>query len=721
MIELFGKISTKKIQTVLFLLFAPTVLFAQETDTGETEEAPIAVEMTEDSEGEPEFAAEEEGAETIPTVEVAAPEEEPAEEEAIRSFDGEKTLKGVKVYENRIYSDALRGIFGNYLASWVIAGDIKKGLGKTVTHEAVVAFMEELRSKDEIESIDFYYTFDAKDRVIIHVILIDNPGFQDFEGTVTLDRIDFYCRNNFFVNRRVLKKTVNLDKKGTYTEDEIKAAIERINGLYVFNDISWGLREEKKDKNGNPVYALQVILSEYGGSKEVRSDELVISDIRFLGNWYTQEWVYTRELGFKVGDTVNVNQLDAAAQRLMNLGVCTFVDWGVIYTSEGDAILVFITRDKLTLLPQFDFAFGSDQLRLGLGFWDKNFIGTKSTINFKFVLVDLMPTFSLAFSVPKIANTYFNYEMSISYDSSNKYTETRKEGDDEVRTKGYREDTVNTYAKVSYSLELPDKNQVMWYQTFAVTLGYDFTQSQNNGDYLGMPAGFATGWLHLAEDFTYDETMIGHGHYMNIDLGYSFNNNRSDGGYRTKGISFAITNTFGFPLELTGYMSRNLEDNSEITEKFYNTIDANFTFHYIPVQWFEFKGYLGTGYTTTDIITRQTYFGSRSLTRWVPYNMQGSGKGFYRGNFDICFTPLIPYVSKVIIIEFDLFGDIGNYGNSYTEMWKETPIWATGIGFNVYVPFLEGFFVSIDLAWGPDNVSGKHGKPKFNFGVSKFY
>ena len=705
----------------ILLLLLPVFLFAQEADAGETEEAAVAVEITEDAEGEPEVAAAEETGETAPTVEVADPEDEPDEEEIVRVFEGEKTLKGVKVYENRIYSDALRGIFGNYIASWVIAGDIKKGLGKTVTHEAVVAHMEELRAKDEIESIDFYYTFDAKDRVIIHVILIDNPGFREFEGTVTLDRIDFYCRNNFFVSRRVLNDAVSLDKKGTYTEEEIKAAVERINGLYVFNDISWGLREEKKDKNGNPVYALQIILSEYGGSKEVRSEEFVVSDIQFLGNWYTQEWVYTRELDFKVGDTVNVNQLDAAAQRLMNLGVCTFVDWGVIYTAEGDVILVFITRDKLTLLPQFDLAFGSDQLRLGLGFWDKNFIGTKSTINFKFVLVDLMPTFSLAFSVPKIANTYFNYEMSISYDSSNKYTETRKEGDDEVRTKGYREDTVNTYAKVSYSLELPDKNQVMWYQTFAVTLGYDFTQSQNNGDYLGMPAGFATGWLHLAEDFAYDEAMVGHGHYMNIDLGYSFNNNRSDGGYRTKGISFAVTNTFGFPLELTGYMSRNQEDNSEITEKFYNTIDANFTFHYVPVQWFEFKGYLGTGYTTTDIITRQTYFGSRSLTRWVPYNMQGSGKGFYRGNFDICFTPLIPYVSKVLIVEFDLFGDVGNYGNSYTEMWKETPIWATGIGFNVYVPFLEGFFVSIDLAWGPDNVSGKHGKPKFNFGVSKFY
>ena len=207
----------------ILLLLLPVFLFAQEADAGETEEAAVAVEITEDAEGEPEVAAAEETGETAPTVEVADPEDEPDEEEIVRVFEGEKTLKGVKVYENRIYSDALRGIFGNYIASWVIAGDIKKGLGKTVTHEAVVAHMEELRAKDEIESIDFYYTFDAKDRVIIHVILIDNPGFREFEGTVTLDRIDFYCRNNFFVSRRVLNDAVSLDKKGTYTEEEIKA------------------------------------------------------------------------------------------------------------------------------------------------------------------------------------------------------------------------------------------------------------------------------------------------------------------------------------------------------------------------------------------------------------------------------------------------------------------------------------------------------------------
>ena len=136
-----------------------------------------------------------------------------------------------------------------------------------------------------------------------------------------------------------------------------------------------------------------------------------------------------------------------------------------------------------------------------------------------------MPTFSLAFSVPKIANTYFNYEMSISYDSSNKYTETRKEGDDEVRTKGYREDTVNTYAKVSYSLELPDKNQVMWYQTFAVTLGYDFTQSQNNGDYLVCRVGLAKTTTLFTAEFTYCASMTRHSHYLNFYLGYSFDNN----------------------------------------------------------------------------------------------------------------------------------------------------------------------------------------------------
>lgn len=663
-----------------------------------------------------------------PTVEVADPADEPVADEVVRIFEGEKKLKGVKVYENRIYRDELRGIFGNYIASWVIAGDIKDGLNKMITNDDVVSLMNELREKDEIESIDFYYTFDAKDRVTIHVILIDNPGFQDFEGTVTLDRIDFYCRNNFFVSRRALSDAVNLDKKGTYTEEEIKEAVARINELYVFNDISWGLREEKKDKSGNPVYALQIIVSEYGGNKEVREEEFTVSKIQFLGNWYTQNWVYLRELDFKEGDTVNVSQLDAAAQKLMNLGVCTSVDWGVIYDENGNVILVFITKDKLTLLPQFDLAFGSEQLRLGIGFWDKNFLGTKTTINFKFILKDLMPTFSLAFSVPKIANTYFNYEMSISYDSENKYTDSEpikdKDGNetsDELKKKGYREDVVETYAKVSYSLELPDKKQIMWYQSFSFTLTYEFIQSQKSGPYLGMPSEFAMGWLKLDENFQYDETKIGYGHYMSLDFGYSFNNYRTDGGYRSKGIEFNITDSVGLPLVLDGYMARNQDDGSAITEKASNKIDTNFTFHYVPVQWFEFKGYLATGYTTTDIIGKQFYFGNRSLARRVPINRYGSGKGYYRGNFDVCFTPLIPYVSKVVIFEFDLFADVGNYGNDYAKMWTVDPIWSTGVGVNVYLPFLEGFFVSLDLAWGPDNVTAKDGTPKFNFGVSKFY
>lgn len=686
---------------VLLLIFFAGVLFAQE---------------------EPVSAV---ASDTVPTVEVAKPSDEPASDEVIRTFEGEKKLKGVKVYENRIYRDDLRGIFGNYIASWVIAGDIKKGLDKTITNDDVVGLMNSLREKDEIESIDFYYTIDAKDQVTVHVVLIDNPGFRDFEGTVTLCRIDFYCRNNFFVSRRALGDAVSLDKRGTYTAEEIKEAVSRIDDLYVFNDISWGLREEKKDKDGNPVYALQIIVSEYGGSKELRSEEITVSKIQFLGNWYTQNWVYLRELDFKVGDTVSVEQLDAAAQKLMNLGVCTSVDWGVIYDAEGDVILVFVTKDKLTLLPQFDLAFGSDQLRLGIGFWDKNFLGTKSTINFKFTLKDLMPTFSLAFSIPKIANTYFNYEMSVSYDSTNKYTETRGTAGEAVekRTKGYREDTVNTYAKVSYSLELPDLRQIMWYQSFAFTVGYDFIQSQKSDSsrFLGMPEKFATGWLNLAEDFEYDEDYIGFGHYMNFDFGYSFNNYRRDGGYRDKGINFSIIDTVGLPIALDGYMTKNRGDGSLITEKVYNKIDTNFTFHYIPVPWFEFKGYVATGYTTTDIVAKQFYFGNRSLVRNIPTNMQGSGKGYYRGNFDVCFTPPIPYVSKIVIIELDLFADVGNYGNDYKKMWSEIPIWSTGIGFNIYVPFFEGLYLGLDLSWGPNNIKEKDGKPLFNFGVSKFY
>lgn len=709
----------KRFGVVIFaLLFFTGYLFAQE------EPAVAEVDTTTDTAALEATATVADS--NAPTVEVAAPGEKAETEDVIRVFEGEKKLKGIKVYENRIYRDDLRGIFGNYIASWVIAGDIKKGLGdKMITNEEVVALMNELRDKGEIESIDFYYTFDAKDRVMIHVTLIDNPGFQDFEGTVKLDRIDFYCRNNFFVSRRALKDAVALDKKGVYTSQELKDAVARINDLYVFNDIVWGLHEEKKSKDGESLYALQIIVSEYGGSKELRTENVTISRIQFLGNWYTQNWVYIRELDFKVGDTVTPEQLDAAAQKLMNLGVCTSVDWGVIYDNEGNTILVFVTKDKLTLLPQFDLAFGSDQLRLGIGFWDKNFLGTKTTINFKFTLKDLMPTFSFSFSVPKISNTYFNYDMGVSYDSTNKYTETRaiKGEAVEKRSKGYREDTVSAYAKGSYSLELADSRQVMWYQSFALKMGYDFIQSQKSGtsQYLGMPDKFATGWLNLAEDFSYDEDYIGFGHYVYFDIDYSFNNYRREGGYRDKGINFSVVDSIGVPAALDGYMAKNLGDGSAIDEKVYNRIETTFTFHAIPVQWFEFKGYVATGYTTTDIVAKQFYFGNRSLVRNIPTNMQGSGKGYYRGNFDVCFTPPIPYVNKVVIIEFDLFADVGNYGHDYTKIWKEIPIWSTGIGFNIYVPFFEGFYLGIDLSWGPNNIREKDGRPLFNFGVSKYY
>lgn len=663
-------------------------------------------------------------------VESADSSEEPAVEETFKTFEGELPLKSIKVYENRIYRDDLHGVFGNYIAASLIAGDIKKEIdSKTVTHQRVVEVLENLRAKDEVESVDFYYTLDKKGKLIIHVTVIDNPGFQEFEDEVKLSRIDFYCRNNFFVSRQSLGKTVNLDKKGSYTEAELREAIERIEKLYVYNDIDWGLRQEGTHKDGTPHYAFQVILSEYGGDKNIDSDEILVSKIQFLGNWYTQDWVFLQELDFKEGDTVSVEKLDAAAQRLMNLGVCLSVDWGVIEDEEGNTILVFMTRDKLTLLPSFDFAFGSDQLRLGIGFWDENFLGTNTMIVFNFKLKDLMPVFALDLSIPKIANSNFTLGLSVSYDSTNKYTQTEvikdkngKETADFTKLKGYREDAVSLSLSTSYALELADKRHVMWYQSFGFGVGYNFVQSKkrDNSQFMGVPEGFAKNWLKYSETFAYDETKIGLGHYVNFDVSYGFNNYRRDGGYRNKGIKFALSQSLGVPAKLEGYMSKKA-DGSAIDEKVYSSTKVEFYYHWIPVQWFEFKGYLSTGWTTTEIDAKKYYFGDRSLARNVPANMHGQGKGFYRGNFDICFTPPIPYVSKVVIFELGVFADVGNYGDNYGEMWKQTPIWSTGLGLNIYVPFFEGLYLCIDLSWGPNNIQKKDGKPKFNFGVSKYY
>ena len=121
---------------ILFLLFS-AFLFAQEV-TGEemTGEEVVAEEAVEaevpadaavDSEVPPEEVVEQAAENEAESVVV---EEEPEEEQIFRTFEGEKALKNVKVYENRIYKDGAHGVFGNFFATPAIASEIKKVLEK---------------------------------------------------------------------------------------------------------------------------------------------------------------------------------------------------------------------------------------------------------------------------------------------------------------------------------------------------------------------------------------------------------------------------------------------------------------------------------------------------------------------------------------------------------------------------------------------------------------
>ena len=707
---------------VLFLLFS-AFLFAQEVTgeevtgeevvAGEAVEAEVPADAAVDSEVPPEEVVEQATENEAESVVV----EEPEEEQIFRTFEGEKALKNVKVYENRIYKDGAHGVFGNFFATPAIASEIKKGLGKTITNESVLALMEEWRARDDFESVDYYFTFDEKDRATLHVTLIDNPGFQEFEGTVTFNRISFYCRNNFFVNRSLLNETLALEKKKEYTQAEVEEAVERIYKLYVFNDISWGIRETKTDKNGNKFYAFQMILSEYPGDKIPEGEQITVSKIQFLGNWYTKDWVMLREIDIKEGDVVGVPEIEYARQRIHNLGMFRAVDWGVVYDEEGNAILVFNVKDNLTIQPSFAFAVGSDRLHLGIGVWDTNFLGTSSYLWTIFTLKDLMPTFEFSLRIPKLNNSNFELRTSLNYSSENKYTDYQRIEEEggasyDLRHKGYRENTVTAAFGGLYLLQLDDKNERLWEQRFGLMFNYQYIFSKEE-EFLGMPRDFAVNFLKLSEDFQYDTERIGEGHYASFDFSYTFNNLKKID-YRKTGISFSAVNTVGFPFGLTGYMS------DGITEKAFNTFDTWFRYFYIPVSWFEFRGQLATGYTTTQILSQQYYFGSRSLVRNMPTNRQGSGKAYYKGNFDIAFTPPIPYVNKVLQLEISLFGDIANYGNDYNQIWRETPLWSAGFGIMIYIPFFGGTF-GLETAWGPSNVEGKNGTPYVSFALTKFY
>ena len=104
---------------VLFLLFS-AFLFAQEVTgeemtgeevvAGEAVEAEVPADAAVDSEVPPEEVVEQAAENEAESVVV----EEPEEEQIFRTFEGEKALKNVKVYENRIYKDGAHGVFGNF-------------------------------------------------------------------------------------------------------------------------------------------------------------------------------------------------------------------------------------------------------------------------------------------------------------------------------------------------------------------------------------------------------------------------------------------------------------------------------------------------------------------------------------------------------------------------------------------------------------------------------
>ncbi len=678
--------------------------------------------------------------------EVSKASEEKAEVlESVLQPGESAVLKKVSIENNYAYTDIqVKNLYDNSLK-----------FGKPVTFEQIEDAKKLILEDEFIKDVSVVLEKDKKDKLIVKFIVEENLGFREFEGEIVIDTIVMKARNTTMLARKSLKELMGIEtKKKAYNSESLDLAIGNISGSYVYVDIDWGIRKSVVVKNGENIEKnkLYIVVSETLGTKDLKEDTFRVDKIALLGNWITMDSVILRELYFKEGDVVTREQIEQARQNVYNLGVFTSADWGVIYAEDGTNVFVIKATDKWTLFPTVDFAVSSENLTLGVGFWDSNFLGSKSTIVVKFKLNDLMFNFLSDLTYPRIANSNFDFKFSLHYNQNNIYTygpgrnlvDDDKDGDptnDVAKDKNgniqYEDDGVtpkpefqklkmegytaeNVYLSAGTSYNYPNLFSV------GLDLSYEYLNKlgMNDRKFLGPQESFKLIYPSFRDDFK-DSASIGDpvGHYLNIATSFNIGNRRGRD-IRTEGHSLYIGNT------LTLDVPRN---------RFYDNFTFTYNGSYIPVDWFEIKGRFQNGINTSRFADRYYSFGGTSIMRSMPSGLL-YGNGYYSVNFDICFTtPTISYKDfKLLSLEFSLFVDIASaaedvgfgtpnqsIGSGYKLAWQKKPAVFGGIGVLAAVPMLQGLFVGANLGWGRYDwsvpMTAQDKKPKFFISVQKYY
>lgn len=140
------------------------------------------------------------------------------------------------------------------------------------------------------------------------------------------------------------------------------------------------------------------------GMVTIEISETVLKDVEIVGNEKTKDFVIERELTFKPGDVVDLNQIDRSLRRVLMLGF--FDEISRDFSEEEDpdeTVLTINLKERKTGSATFGVAYGSQDGLVGfIEAADDNFLGRGQRVNAVLQLGKGMQSYEFGFYEPYI-------------------------------------------------------------------------------------------------------------------------------------------------------------------------------------------------------------------------------------------------------------------------------------------------------------------------------
>lgn len=402
-------------------------------------------------------------------------------------FEGNNSFSAEQL-KKQLESKAITYFNSGYYNPRTIETDKEQLLAYYGTNGYIEAKITEVRTDDVTEEGDKF----TRLRITYNI----DEGEQWYFGGITVEGNTVFT-NEEFQSLIAMKRGAVLDQNRVQTQIANVADLYWNNG-YIFNLMS---TEEVRDEE-NRIISFVLKVQE--------NQQAVIEDIRLEGTTKTKDYVFLRELTFKVGDIFSKEQLIKSAQNIYNTLIVTDVQFDILNgTEEGTVIPVFTVTEGNQMDIQFGATFGGNVDGFPVsGFlqWsDKNLGGTGRDLSISTTLSPDTQNVSVSFTDGWVGTRRWSNGLTLSFERSVK---------DSVRQRGgvdyYGLDTTdtayplgyNSYASYQASGEaLPASKDLMGYvyQRFAIGYNTGYTFMFRPGSLI-LSSGLSIGLNHATYD-----------------------------------------------------------------------------------------------------------------------------------------------------------------------------------------------------------------------------